>query len=79
MSTEKKPDGGPAYPSLKTTWNKSPGVFASEIEPGMTLRDHFAGLAMAALIIAIPHGDNAVGYAQEAYEMADAMLKAREQ
>lgn len=42
-------------------------------------RDEFAAKAMAALIMAIPHGDNAIGYAQEAYEMADAMLKTREQ
>jgi hypothetical protein len=47
----------------------------------MTLRDHFAGLAMAA-IIAIPADedpdDQAVVAAYYAYKYADAMLKARE-
>ena len=42
---------------------------------GMTLRDHFAGLAMQGLMdAAIPMSE----IAKEAYLMADLMLKARE-
>jgi hypothetical protein len=50
---------------------------------GMTLRDHFAAKAMQGLLAAQVHGFNdrpAKGpFASMAYEMADAMLKAKEQ
>ena len=52
-------------------------------ELGMTLRDYFAGLAMQGLI-ASPRGligkneITNVDYAQAAYLIADAMIKARE-
>jgi hypothetical protein len=44
---------------------------------GMTLRDYFAAKAMQALI---PSGKNvdSMKYAESAYALADAMLKARE-
>lgn len=80
---EPKNTGGPAFPSLKTTWNKSPGVYSSEVEPGMTLRDYFAAKAMPMLMKQWPidifdnHAQDEV--AQRCYLMADAMLKAREQ
>jgi hypothetical protein len=77
MSDTKK-TGGPAYP---TAYNCYDGVggFTTEYVNGMTLRDHFAGLAMA--------GDlGSGGFIRDQYEaakwyyaMADAMLKAREQ
>ena len=41
----------------------------------ITLRDHFAGLAMQGMV-ATSNNMNAI--AQSAYDMADAMLKARE-
>jgi hypothetical protein len=47
---------------------------------GMTLRDYFAAKAMAG-IMAIPdhwYQNNPEDIAEEAYVMADAMLKARE-
>jgi len=44
--------------------------------PEMDLRDWFAGLAMTSIRTARGGFDERV--AQEAYEMADAMLKARE-
>ena len=74
MSTN---DGGPAYPV--TQWNNDSA--SREIMGGMSLRDHFAGLAMQAHIgleiyakgELMPHE-----VAEHAYEMADAMLRARE-
>jgi hypothetical protein len=45
---------------------------------GMTLRDHFAGLAMQSLIQTSTGDDNEiVDAAEDAYSYADAMLKAR--
>lgn len=67
-------DGGPAYPL------KSPTGFD---EKGMSLRDHFAGLALAALIGKEDkdyqnRGPKAVPIlAAFAWEYADAMLRAR--
>ena len=81
-----KNDGGPAFPALKTTVNKSPGVYSSEVEPGMTLRDYFAAkampIAMQQALGAITDEDSASAMdlvPRLAYAMADAMLKAREQ
>ena len=58
-------DGGPAFP--RTGWPN---------ETGMTLRDYFAAKAMQALI---PSGQSidTMKYAESAYALADAMLKAR--
>lgn len=69
-------DGGPAYPV--TQWNIE--TDRREIMGGMSLRDHFAGLAMQALLS--PNhpwgGYPEKGIPRVAYEMADAMLRARE-
>ena len=57
------------------TKDEAPTYFTDKHAQSMTLRDHFAGLAMQALI------DNEVVFADvppEAYRMADAMLKIRE-
>jgi len=67
-----KETGGPAFPS----W-KEDGAFAY----GMTLRDYFAAKAMQGYFERlratqyVPHDQ----IAEDAYRMADAMLKAREQ
>ena len=78
-----KNTGGPAFPSLKTTVNKSPGVYTSEVEPGMTLRDYFAAQVIQGMYANSNNFNstlNTVDYkAKMAYDMADAMLKAREQ
>jgi hypothetical protein len=53
------------------TWKEVHGGYARD----MTLRDHYAGLAMQAMF-----GDHVRNFdllAIEAYQMADAMLKAR--
>ena len=82
-----KETGGPAFPiaqiNATVTTDGMGRVHQTAFVPareGMTLRDYFAGQAMAALF------DSDAGHdamecqiiATEAYEMADAMLKERE-
>ena len=70
-------DGGPAFPVFPETG----GGHASAFQ-GMTLRDYFAAKAMQGLITS-RHTDYENGWyneerlANSAYNMADAMLKAR--
>jgi hypothetical protein len=66
-------DGGPAFPS---TIQYFPDDKNADEEKGMTLRDHFAGLAMQGLLTRKPM--SGAEQAHEAYKIADAMLKARE-
>jgi hypothetical protein len=64
-------DGGPAFPSTHPSYGR---------EEGMSLRDWFAGQAMHAFLRNLPPHDVDEPYstwAGDAYEMADAMLKAR--
>jgi hypothetical protein len=63
-------DGGPAFPL-------SPGNMLLEYN-GMSLRDYFAGQALAGLLHR-HEGVNAAVWATAAYELADAMLAARAQ
>ena len=64
--------GGPAFPF--TDWHDAP------VCPGMTLRDYFAAKAMQGLVAGAnpEHGINLPGAAEWSYNMADAMLKARD-
>ena len=55
-----------------TTWMEKTGGYAKD----MTLRDHFAGLAMQGLVALDVTADNDV-LSQEVYKLADAMLKGR--
>jgi len=59
-------DGGPAFPR-----------HAYDGHDGMTLRDWFAGQALAGISAQYGTGDAAM-IAVECYEHADAMLRARE-
>jgi hypothetical protein len=63
--------GGPAFPV--------PGLHTNNDYDGMTLRDHFAGLAMQGVVSSVTDGAeiNPDMCAAWSYEMADAMLKAR--
>jgi hypothetical protein len=63
--------GGPAFPTTN---------YAAVYSEGMTLRDYFAAKAMQGLL-ACPATTtrNENMYACDAYTMADAMLRAREQ
>ena len=71
MSSENKiDDGGPAFPSA---------CGSKKCDDGMTLRDWFAGQALAGMM-SIRHNVDNVGEQQlsvECYLQADAMLKAR--
>ncbi len=49
-----------------------------EAQPGMSLRDHFAGLAMQGMM-ANNWNQSYVLWAHHAYMMADAMIEARKQ
>jgi hypothetical protein len=66
-------DGGPAFPSVGEGFG-NPSYSA----PGMTLRDWFAGQALAGAL-ADPTCDlSPIELAKKTYEFADAMLAARE-
>ena len=62
----------PAFPTLHIP-NASPPAWS-----GMTLRDYFAAKAMQGML-ADPSTPEIMDIAGAAYEVADAMLKAREQ
>ena len=79
MTTKQIDDGGPAFPNV---WEDNPSQ-------GMSLRDHFAGLAMQALsahpesLVAIRLSAQQAGItalammARTAYAIADAMIAER--
>lgn len=70
-----KHTGGPAFPVAD-----HPSL---SVDTGMSLRDYFAAKALQGLLAAQIHGFNDSPsngpFASMAYEMADAMLKAREE
>ena len=61
---DKPNDGGPAFPV---------GLL-----PGMSLRDYFAGQALAGLIACPNTSGGEKDFARNAYKLADAMLAERE-
>ncbi len=63
-------DGGPAFPTLPNRLSIERG------DPGMTLRDYFAGQALAGLLADMAGADEDVR-ADMAYNQADAMLLRR--
>ena len=88
MSTSN--DGGPAFP-VPVSFKPIPGTVGAG--PGMSLRDYFAGQALAGILAnssdimlqcnkgeALDRGDDTTQetYSRQPYEYADAMLKARE-
>lgn len=77
-------DGGPAFPGQESVYEQSDkaGVLEQHFiqYPGMTLRDYFAGQALAAMDCD-PRPDFQMLVeikTKWAYQLADAMLKARE-
>lgn len=79
-----KKHGGPAFPATEYYDEKPFGC-----DPGMSLRDYFAGQALAGFLGNVDliqrssaasqaHGNHpAADIAAQAYELADAMLEAR--
>lgn len=65
-------DGGPAFPRSPHSGDCS--------GDGMTLRDWFAGQALAGIMATQwrPSGDDVSPLAEDAYKVADAMLAMRE-
>lgn len=74
--TDKRDDGGPAYPNITPDMN----VVGS---PGLSIRDWFAGQALPALMTGIlttraPYDrETAASVAKAAYGQADALLSER--
>ena len=64
-----------AYPFI----HKHPTTGNTKLEEGMDLRDWFAGLALQGLVASGTYPTGIMfDTAKEAYQMADAMMKARE-
>ena len=63
--------GGPAFPTFG--WDEKDRAYKMH---GMTLRDYFAAKALPRVM---QDGKSFSEIAEDAYDMADAMLKAREQ
>lgn len=70
--------GGPAFPT-SSGWNPNGDWVAdNSVNDGMTLRDYFAAKAMQGLLACDIYAPKDQ-FAKNAYAMADAMMKAREQ
>lgn len=73
-----KNTGKPAFPLNTSRWHEElnqQGWLGGDFTTGMTLRDYFAAKAIDECLRACVGFESA---AEEAYMMADAMLKARE-
>jgi hypothetical protein len=74
--------GGPAFPAVKIISGDNYNPPTKVYHGGMTLRDYFAAKAMQGIIASEQPGDEEFVtpemYARDAYQYADAMLKARE-
>ena len=70
-------DGGQAFPKSGNYDEDQLNEFDSKDQDGMTLRDWFAGQALAG-IIALDSDADPYGCARDAYLYADGMLRARE-
>lgn len=76
-----KPNNPQAFPELRHVFQPDPvglnDKVIIEAKPGMTLRDWFAGQALAGLLSGKTR-DTQDEFAAVSYELADAMLRARE-
>lgn len=77
MGVNRVKDGGPAFPA--SVLHDEYGVSETVAEGGMSLRDYFAGQALAGLLASGSSLVTFENYAACAYHHADAMLKAREE
>jgi hypothetical protein len=85
MNNERK-DGGSAFPVNSDEYDQDAERYRPCSEGGMSLRDYFAAKAMQSVcqMIAgraheVSRSDPIGDIAKEAYQLADAMLRAREQ
>ena len=67
----------PAYPT-PTIAAKEGDVIKFNVTPGMTLRDYFAGQALAGMLANSSARGAWATYAEHSYAQADAMISARE-
>ena len=73
-------NGGPAFPEIRIRGGDNYNPPTKLYYGGMTLRDYFAAKAMHASLSLDPaNAASSEEHARWAYEMADAMLKARGQ
>jgi hypothetical protein len=70
-------NGGPAF-TVHPDLAGAIGCVNSATDEGMTLRDYFAAKAMQAWLVGVD-SPKVEHCAKQAYEIADAMLKAREE
>lgn len=70
-------DGGPAFPTGEKL-DPQDGRVQQYMVPGMSLRDYFAAKAMQAIFDGSRLPASASDVAKQAYQIADAMLRARE-
>jgi hypothetical protein len=76
---QEKHDGDSAFPRAGNEWSQMEWVEAPA-QQGMTLRDYFAGQALASINLGIGVTDDFYSRtAKHCYALADAMLKAREE
>ncbi|WP_316392193.1 hypothetical protein [Citrobacter farmeri] len=78
----KKNTGGQAFPRQQWEYDGHNNVLQYQ-EDGMTLRDYFAAKAMQGILVNAERNEFSFGkvdeIASKAYELADAMLRAREE
>ena len=74
-----KPDNPPAFPFTEQGMSSFSGQTVDVVNPGMTLRDYFAAKAMAAIIAHDTRAISADEDAEICYQIADAMLRARQE
>lgn len=71
----KTDDGGPAFPVHPESHNRSDAEY--NVLSGMTLRDWFAGQALAGLLADTEVNSTFLNVAARCYTMADAMIESR--
>lgn len=74
-----KNNGGQAFPRASFYCDDGPSEYDQEPQDGMSLRDWFAGQALAGMQTFDCNNGTAETQALAAYRYADAMLKAREE
>ena len=82
-------NGGPAFPRARNVWPDPDNPAIADMveeQDGMSLRDWFAGMAMAGILGSVRPESDAEDYLRlieaislAAYEQADAMLAKRDQ